>query len=362
MYQARTRGIHLRLVPFPQEHALDLVVLDVGVSEVISGASAGQQNGRRDGRGPTLDHVPDQPAIPLSQLAIDDFLRSELDTHLLNSLQSHLWLVTTRNGTNIDALHRQLVKRRAIFVTEDPALHLVWTTDRIYIKPLPICLTNHDFWAKYLPPSPEPKPYSTSKPGSDGATLRSIALGFLRSYSLLIRHPSDLRLAIDHSLLPSHITWLAWSLFTSHFQHIPDEDVAPRHHYGQIRLSRLNAATRLLRPFGLCERWIYEKPYWSTLPYVYDAAAPLLFFFAGISLVLSAMQVMSGTSTGSEQGVELYERVFWMFSIVVIVCSIIAMCLLVLIPMLWVANQVWWAYRHRHRRPKDREGGENGAR
>ncbi|KAH7113587.1 hypothetical protein EDB81DRAFT_848696 [Dactylonectria macrodidyma] len=48
------------------------------------------------------------------------------------------------------ALHHKLFLGREIFVTERMDMHLVWTTGRMLLKPIPRFLLEPDFWTKYL--------------------------------------------------------------------------------------------------------------------------------------------------------------------------------------------------------------------
>jgi hypothetical protein len=98
-----------------------------------------------------LTYPPGEPTISLVPAEVHAFLSRELDTLVLDELYSKLWLVARRSGRSIDPLHQQKVKGRDIVPTEDPKLHLVWQHDKIYVKPIPVCLLNHDFWTTYLP-------------------------------------------------------------------------------------------------------------------------------------------------------------------------------------------------------------------
>jgi hypothetical protein len=108
--------------------------------------------------------------------------------------------MSKQDSGNISPLHRQLVKRRTIVLTEDPKLHLVWIYDRIFIKPLPRYLGSYTFWKDFL--------CIETGSGGRGGRIRRAALGFLRTYCYLVKHESDLRIAQDPSLclLPPDIT------------------------------------------------------------------------------------------------------------------------------------------------------------
>ncbi|KAE8330035.1 hypothetical protein BDV39DRAFT_40773 [Aspergillus sergii] len=208
---------------------------------------------------------------------------------------------------NIDicvVLRKQKIKGREIVPVKNPQLHLVWHRNRFYIKPLPGCLLNHDFWIGHL--------------SSHDTNKRSVALGFVRSYAHLIKHRSDFALAHVHHLIPETVTWNAWYQFIQHFQHYEDTQVAKRYHYGQLRLSRLNWAVRLFQPPSAKTIWFYDVPYWSIQKYLQRIAAPLIFGFASISLVLSSMQVILSVPTDEiglgavgESGAQIMAPVFW---------------------------------------------------
>ncbi|ORY58455.1 uncharacterized protein BCR38DRAFT_447330 [Pseudomassariella vexata] len=256
-----------------------------------------------------IAHIPGDPAVNLLLNEVRDYLSNQLETPLLDELYDHLWLVPRKSGQNIDALHRQRVKGRSIVPAEDPRLHLVWGGDKIYIKPIPVFLLDHDFWTMYL----HPRMGETSAPYSQGLSQaatsafdRSVALGFLRSYALLVPHRLDF-------------------IFIRHFRDLGDESVAKRYHYGQLRLSRLDWAVRIFRPQHTSTIWFCEIPQWSHTDFVARATLPLLFVFASVSLALSSMQVALSVPGDelwpqglSESGKRDMQRAFWMFSVVVV--------------------------------------------
>jgi hypothetical protein len=267
------------------------------------------------------------------------FLRRELSTPTLDGMYDLLWLAARKSGDNIDPLHRQLIKNRTILLTEDPKLHLVWTASRVYVKPVPHCLLNHNFWSLFLS--------GDGTNASESHISHSVALGFLRSYYFLIRHRSDFSLAKELRLIPSHLKWTAWNRFIIHFGGIADSEVAKRYHYGQLRLSRLNWTLRVSSCISGRIVWFYELPEWSTWPYVARFAAPLVFLFAASSLMLSAMQVMLGADLDATPGKDLYNKIFWGYSIAVIAASILTLLLLAILPVLYILRQLTWGFLHR---------------
>ena len=68
----------------------------------------------------------------------------------LDTMADRLWWMTKQDSASISPLYRQRVKRRAIVVTEDPKLHLVWIHDGVFVKPLPRSILSHRFWQRFL--------------------------------------------------------------------------------------------------------------------------------------------------------------------------------------------------------------------
>lgn len=325
--------------PFPQSSALSKHRLRKRGQEIPNGPSE------------PIDHIPGDPSIYLTESAVSDFLTSELSTTVLDELYNNLWLAGRKSGKSIDPLNRHRVKAREIIATEDTRLHLVWYRNKIYIKPMPLCLLNHDFWTIYLAPPAA----GEQAPGQDASTFdRRVALGFMRSYALLIRHRVDFILAREAHLFPANFDWDDWSRFISYFRHIEDEDVANRYHYGQLRLSRLNWVVRLCRPSSAETMWFYEPPAWSIVVFLERGVAPLLFSFVTISLVLSSMQVLLSVpeeglgldSVGSASFVAM-RQAFWVFCVIILLMSCILWALLFILPAGAIIWQLSWGFRNR---------------
>lgn len=208
------------------------------------------------------------------------YLQDELCSPELETLAPHMWMFTNQSSSNISSLTRQRVKGRHIFVTEEPRLHLVWYHDRIFIKPLPPYMLSHVFWKQHL-----------CQPGNGRGNIEPAARGFLRTYSHLIRHGSDLRIAQqeDLALLPGSVTWPEWCMFRRSIACIDDNEVSGRYHYGELRLTRLNFYGKF---------FLRKRHFFRTSPqygdYFAQFYAPLLFLFGVSSVVLSAFQVELG--------------------------------------------------------------------
>ena len=240
------------------------------------------------------DRLPSQPLLSLvsEPERLFDFLDQDLLTTDLDHMAPNLWLMATQSGLNVSPLHHQKIKGRRILLTEDPGLHLVWIDDRIFIKPLPLYLQSFSFWAKYMnetaPTEPDAKSGDVMFQHWDFRKERisKAALGLLRSYALLIRHSSDLDLAIDYHLLPPETSFLSFCLFASRFLSITDSEISPRYGYGELRLTRLNFWSKMF-----LGRWNYMTVQRQYSQYFQRFYGPLLFTFGFFSVVLSALQV-----------------------------------------------------------------------
>ena len=335
--------------PFPESVALDRQRLRPPLGELhVCEAD-------KTDRDSAETYVPGEPCVPLDESCVHRFLLEELSTPLLDELYPNLWLVGRKYSGNIDSLHRQNIKERAIIPAEDPKLHLIWRPDKIYIKPIPLCLLNHGFWDAYLA---SPVSIGQVKERGSGfrAQARSAALGFMRSYSLLVRHRLDFVLAQETYLIPQSVNWTEWSRFIAHFRVIKDDEVDRRYHYGQLRLSRLNWIVRIFQPQTANTKWFYEIPHWSIMVYLRRASIPLAFAFASLSVTLASMQVVLAVPgldlTIGELGHSATQNIagaFLIFSIAILIISGMVWILILAIPGCTIASQVVWGWRNRKR-------------
>ncbi|RGP69225.1 hypothetical protein FLONG3_7861 [Fusarium longipes] len=76
-------------------------------------------------------------------------IASELDIQRLNKIHRWLWVA----GTALPArsLHDQIFRGREVVITEAMDMHLVWTTGKIYIKPIPRFFARADCVDRYSP-------------------------------------------------------------------------------------------------------------------------------------------------------------------------------------------------------------------
>ncbi|KAF2274922.1 uncharacterized protein EI97DRAFT_434827 [Westerdykella ornata] len=234
-----------------------------------------------------LLRLPGHPGIPLAaEPEVRNLLEREMMTPDLNRMAPHLWLVAKPSSDHCNPLHEQVVRGRNIVITENPELHLCWFDSRVFIKPIPRYLLSWAFWRHYLNDSD-----ADSDPKEKGRLIEAV-LGYMRSYSFLVRHESDYRIAVKEHLIPVTTTYEDFMIFISSFAEIQDSQVSPRYRFGELRLRRLNMWAPVL-----LKRTNFHKIVWQYGDYLAQYYAPYLFFFSIFSVVLSAMQVGVGAKT-----------------------------------------------------------------
>jgi hypothetical protein len=226
--------------------------------------------------------VPNEPFLRNAETTeVTKFLQRELGCPAMDEMHGYLSFVGRKDGKHIELLHMHSLKGRTVKVVEDPGLHLVWYYKDLYVKPLPHCLLNFGFWKMHLVSGPPSTPEQVS--------LYAAALGFVRTYALLIRHQSDFHIAKKENLLQQKVSYRAFQKFIHQFEEIQDSQVSPRWQFGQLRLTRLNWVVRLAQPpsrrgKGFLQRIYYLQVYWQTGQFLADLVAPILFIYASISL------------------------------------------------------------------------------
>ncbi|CAK7237001.1 hypothetical protein SBRCBS47491_009828 [Sporothrix bragantina] len=336
--------------PFPRSNALDHNSLLLVKDQPPQGSSVRPEHAGNGAITP-ITYLPGNPAVGLDPDEVAAHLTKVLATPLLDEIHNRLWFVARRASDNIDALNQNRVKKREIVATDDPKLHLTWGNGKIYLQPVPTFLLNYDVWTWYLHDRDD-------RDNRHVAAHRAAAVGFLRSFSLLVASPLDFALAKQAHLLPADsFDWLAWASFIRHFRRFGDEHVALRYHYGQLRLSRLNWALRLFRPRSADTFWFYEGGYWSIGDAVEKATLPLLFMFAIASSLLSAMQVALAVpadslwlSLSSTSGLQQMARAFWVVSIALVLLLALSVVLIITVPFAVFLWQLQWAIRKRPRK------------
>ncbi|KAF6786369.1 hypothetical protein CSOJ01_15446, partial [Colletotrichum sojae] len=272
--------------------------------------------------------------------AIHDWIDEETDLHRLGAIHNWLWIVGRPMPPR--PLHQQRLLNREITITEKMDLHLVWTTDRIFIKPLPRFLLEPRFWAGFL------RFYAVPICNGDLCSCggrRKRALGFLFSYAALVAHESDFHIAKEAHLIPEEVQWPAWRaavrelLGTSPIYPWID----PRFHYGELRLSRLNKIYFFWKtPLrGYMSRW---NQYGS---FFHDNFALLASSTVYIAVVLTAMQV--GLATEALQDNAAFQSASYNFTVFSIVGPLAAAGLVVVVFFYlfvgsWVATRRYGSY------------------
>ncbi len=255
----------------------------------------------------------------LSTSAINRCLANEFNTSRLDCIHKHLWWAG--RPVPARALSRQKLHCREIVITEQADLHLVWTGNRIFIKPLPLFLLQYQFWETYL--------------GHD-EELHEQARGFLLSYVWLVRHKSDFYIAKQHNLLPDFMTWDQWkTLVESISEHVDFNclgAVDKRYTYGELRLNRLNHIYRFAPQFRLRHLLRgYASSYHTYTSFFTTNFRWLLILFAYGTIILSAMQV--GLATDVLGGSVSFQQAAYGFAILSV---LLPLALAILIGLLYV--------------------------
>lgn len=252
--------------------------------------------------------LPDAPRIALDSCGIVPYCLEDLDTPGMNKLDQKLW--NTGPAPSVKTLSHQLTFERRVVVTENPSLHLVWTNNNmLYLKPLPAYLCSYAFWEYISDTTVE------SINADERGRLRATALGFLRSYAMLIRHRSDFNIARRYELLASFngTSFEAFIRFISSFDDVLDKDTSPRWRFGELQLDGLNMHS------GIWLHRYHFNRFESNHGVYFQRFFPVtLFLFASFSVILSAMQViLAGRQLWDtdNKGLRLSVRTFEWFSI-----------------------------------------------
>lgn len=324
--------------------------------------------------------VPNEPFVAASHAAVREFLNRELECKVLDELAPYFFVFCKRHSAHLDALHEYISTGIHVSVAEDPGLHLVRKYNVIFMKPIPHCLYNYDFWDTYLgspdhndkrhtttcedesiPNKNARKAISTAPTTNLSIACRS-ALGLLRSYGYLIKHESDFHIAQDKYLIPKHVTYTQFQYFIQPFRNLPDSVVSPRYQYGHIRMTRLNIAVRLCRPKTLNRivPWSYHKLTYHSGQYIAMFVPPLLFLFACLTLLLSSMQV--GLAAHPAEGeFQIFADVSLWFSVCVVVGIAVLGVFIVCGFAMYVVNRVVVGFV-KNNRWKQRDHSLNGVR
>ncbi|KIW71598.1 hypothetical protein PV04_03742 [Phialophora macrospora] len=311
-------------------------------------ATTGQMPPRLE---PAEARLPGHPAIRLRVSetgTLFDFLRRELCTPDLDRMSPYLGLVAKQSSAHVTPLHAQLVRGRSVVLCENPELHLLWIHERIFIKPLPPYMLSCAFWRFYLVDDA-----SGAEPTNRAAVLAA-AIGFMRTYCLLIQYESDFRLAKTAGLLPEVAEdFTRFIDFISVFATMDDSTVSGRYHFGELRLGRLNFWARIF-----LRRWHLHKIHWAYSTYFAQFYGPLLFAFGVLSLFLSAMQVIFAAALPSSW--EVFSSVARVFSVLVLIFLLTVCALLMALFMSMALREIFHAsrdfFQNRARKRKTTQG------
>ncbi|KAI1363905.1 hypothetical protein F5Y08DRAFT_308401 [Xylaria arbuscula] len=240
----------------------------------------------------------------------------ELDLERLDKVQKWLWVA----GRPLPPrpLHCQLFLGREIIAIEQMGLHLVWTTGRMFLKPVPRFLLEPRFWTEYLS-CLQGCECAIANVQCGRKKLRRCALGFLFSYAALITHENDLLIAKEKRLIPSEVKWQDWRKFV---EELDTENIYSRINirfiYGELRLGRLNKIYYSQRPFlcGYVSRWNQYKSFF------HDNFTWLASTTVYIVVVLTALQV--GLATNSLGNNAAFQSASYGFTILSILGPLIA--------------------------------------
>ncbi|OJD32170.1 uncharacterized protein BKCO1_4000042 [Diplodia corticola] len=276
---------------------------------------------------------------------IKDFLRKELSVERIDKVKKWLWM----SGRLVPPrpLHHQVLLRRSLTITEQPDLHLVWSKDRIFLKPLPQFLLDSVFWKSNICTSHEegkralqqqaPSPSASNPTVSAQMDLAMAARGFLFSYTALIAYHSDFLIARANGLVPPELEWPAWKKIAQ--ATVNDHtygSISPRYRYGELRLSRLNKIYRFadgayIRGFSRVDA---QSQYQG---FVADNFGKIIGISGYVVIVLTAMQV--GLATNQLQSNATFHSASYgltVFSIVVPICA--GVVIFVMLACLFVRN------------------------
>ncbi|KAH8803993.1 hypothetical protein F5882DRAFT_317592 [Hyaloscypha sp. PMI_1271] len=258
---------------------------------------------------------------------IHAFLKKDFDVSRLDEVYDLLWWA----GRQVPPrpLHRLKMLGRKIVITEQADLHLVWSVESVFVKPLPDFFLIYSFWTTYI---------------CNDKELYESARGFVLSYIWLIRYKSDFEIAKEKWLLPSDLTWPVWRAFVESVwqRDVPSHPgpISKRYRYGELRISRLDQIYRFRPRFllsHLMQGYLYS--YSSYGGFFRREFAWLVVAFAYLSIVLSAMQV--GLATYQLKDNDGFNKGSYGFSVASIIfpLAVITIALLLYI-VLWLYHVI----------------------
>ncbi|KAL6871301.1 hypothetical protein J3F83DRAFT_760661 [Trichoderma novae-zelandiae] len=212
-------------------------------------------------------------------------------------------------------LHYQQALGLEIQVSERMDTHLLWTKDKIYIKPFPKYLLEPRFWEEFLV-CPKSCSYASDcellretglmrrsaqfsqKTPCEHSKLWKCAMGFVYSYVALIAHESDFAIAKSHKLVPESLEFGEWKMFVDRMLSGGKiyGQIDERFTYGELDLARLNKILMLHRPLGYLSPWggdpegFFQGHRFSPLPALFAVVAAVLSSSEQVKLVVTKLR------------------------------------------------------------------------
>jgi hypothetical protein len=220
---------------------------------------------------------------------------------------------------------------RKVVLTEQADLHLVWTRDTIFLKPLPDYLLSHSFWKEYICPYKD-----TSED----------ARGFLLSYMWLLSSKTDWRIACQLGLLSESISWERWAIFVGTVAGSLEcqsfHEINPRYLYGELRMNRLSLIYRFCSSTCTLTHLIrgYNYGYHEYSTFIERNFAWALTAVVYLTIILSAMQLGLATPYLAES--ETFQRAAYGLTVFSIVAPLVLFAAGALMIALLVLNN--WRY------------------
>lgn len=183
----------------------------------------------------------------------------------------------------------------------------------MYIKPLPRFLLDRDFFDANL--------CSTTNMEDEEWTLHANACGFLKSYTQLIVHQSDFKIAQEKMLIPEELTWNEWRQYSAEvdkyiYDHKGQLRLNSRYNSGELRIQRLNFVYKL----RMREARGFHYSYTSYETFFRTNFGWMALVFASFSIILSALQTSLTTSNATENH-PLHMSAYW-FAVAVLLAVV----------------------------------------
>jgi hypothetical protein len=220
----------------------------------------------------------------------------------------------------------------------------VWYYGRIFLKPIPQYMLTQAFWTFIREADPD---------------VYKAALGFMRTYFFLIQHETDYRRAVETHLIPRvagrpEMSFEDFASFIQQFACLDNSCVAPRYHYGTLRLTWLNDMA-----FFILGKLSYFESEGQWSEWFGRTFGPIIAVFAIISVILNTMQVgLNAAQIESSLAPESYLGVCWgVAQCILIVAAMISSASLVLLIWVFLKARLFGLYMM-HMRKQDRTRAE----